>query len=69
MTRAIVGHSTAQMPHHYSHVDEGEKRAAAALVLDVATGGKGVAAGVAAGSASSASETPKAGNPAGSRGF
>ena len=29
VVRAIIGHSTEQMTHHYSHVDETEKRAAA----------------------------------------
>ena len=29
VVRAIIGHSTEQMTHHYSHIDENEKRAAA----------------------------------------
>jgi len=40
VVRAILGHSTAAMTHHYSHVDEGEKRIAAMRVLEVVTGGK-----------------------------
>lgn len=35
VTRAIMGHSTVQMTTHYSHVDAGEKRTAAARVLAV----------------------------------
>jgi integrase len=57
VTRAIVGHATAQMTHHYSHVDEGEKRAAATRVLEIVrpirtgdkTGDSAALAGVAAG--------------------
>jgi hypothetical protein len=29
MVRAIIGHSTTAMTHHYSHVDENEKPLAA----------------------------------------
>jgi len=45
VTRAIIGHTTERMTHHYSHVDEAEKRAAVARVFDVVTGGKGVEEG------------------------
>ena len=34
------------MTHHYSHVDEREKRAAASRVLDAISGTKGVEKGV-----------------------
>jgi integrase len=40
VVRAIIGHSTVAMTHHYSHVDEGEKRVAANRVLEVVLGGK-----------------------------
>jgi hypothetical protein len=40
VVRAIIGHSTVAMTHHYSHVDEGEKRVAATRVLEVVMGGK-----------------------------
>ena len=45
VVRAIIGHSTPQMTHHYSHVDEREKHVAARRAFDVVTGGKGVIAG------------------------
>jgi integrase len=41
VVRSIMGHSTPAMTHHYSHVDEGEKRTAASRVLGVIRGGKG----------------------------
>jgi integrase len=68
VTRAIVGHATAQMTHHYSHVDEGEKRAAAARVLDLAWGGKGVPDGVATDASPSELLAPETENPALSQG-
>lgn len=68
VTRAIVGHATEQMTHHYSHVDENEKRAAAARVLDVLNGGKGVETGVADREAAAEAEAPQKKNPAGSPG-
>jgi integrase len=41
VVRSILGHSTPQMTVHYSHVDEGEKRAAVESVyLQVIAGGK-----------------------------
>lgn len=46
VVRAIIGHSTPQMTHHYSHVDETEKRTAATRAFAVMTGGKGVIGGV-----------------------
>jgi integrase len=33
VVRAIIGHSTTAMTHHYSHVDEAEKKIAASRVL------------------------------------
>ena len=69
VTRAIVGHATEQMTHHYSHVDEGEKREAAARVFEVVRGGKGVPKGVPAVSEPTAPTAPKSENPAGSAGF
>jgi hypothetical protein len=68
VTRAIVGHATEQMTHHYSHVDEGEKREAAARVLAVLHGGKGVPKGVPAVSEPTAPTAPKSENPASLRG-
>jgi integrase len=68
VTRAIVGHATEQMTHHYSHVDEIEKRAAAARVLDVLNGGKGVETGVADREAAAEADVPQKKNPAGSPG-
>ncbi|HUQ02735.1 MAG TPA: tyrosine-type recombinase/integrase, partial [Kofleriaceae bacterium] len=68
VTRAIVGHATEQMTHHYSHVDENEKRAAAARVLDVLNGRKGVETGVADDQASAGAPAPEKKNPAGSPG-
>jgi hypothetical protein len=35
VTQAIVGHSTAAMHLHYSHVDAGEKRAAVGRVVSL----------------------------------
>jgi integrase len=35
VVRAIIGHSTVAMTHHYSHVDEAEKKIAATRVLAV----------------------------------
>ena len=64
VTRAIVGHTTAQMTQHYSHVDEGEKRSAAARVLEVVRGGTGADPGVASGSA----PAPAGKNPVVTRG-
>lgn len=50
VTRAIVGHATERMTHHYSHVDDGEKIAAVERVFDLVHGSergeKGVATGV-----------------------
>ncbi len=46
VVRAIMGHSTEAMTHHYSHIDEGEKRAAAERVFEQVTGTKGVEKGV-----------------------
>jgi len=51
VTRAIVGHSTERMTHHYSHVDELEKRAAversfAAVAGGAPSGAKRAAAGM-----------------------
>ena len=40
VTRAITGHMTAQMTEHYSHIDPGEKRAAAEGILRLVHGGK-----------------------------
>jgi NAD(P)H-hydrate repair Nnr-like enzyme with NAD(P)H-hydrate dehydratase domain len=40
VVRAILGHSTVAMTHHYSHVDEGEKLIAASRVFEVVMGGK-----------------------------
>ncbi len=68
VTRAIVGHATAQMTHHYSHVDEAEKRAAAARVLDVVRGGKRVEKRVASHLAPSEPLAPETENPAEARG-
>jgi hypothetical protein len=56
------------MTHHYSHVDEHEKRTAATRVLDVVTGGKGLAGEVIANNANDAVTSPKAENPASSPG-
>jgi integrase len=42
VVRAIIGHSTPAMTHHYSHLDDGEKLAAASRVFDVISGGKRV---------------------------
>jgi integrase len=42
VVRAIIGHSTPAMTHHYSHVDEGEKRIAATRVLAAISGDKRV---------------------------
>jgi integrase len=67
VTRAIVGHATEQMTHHYSHVDEGEKREAAARVLAVLHG-KGVGEGVEGVSEPAEPHDPKRENPAVSRG-
>lgn len=39
VVRAITGHVTEQMTHHYSHVDETEKRAATVRAFEVVTGG------------------------------
>lgn len=64
VVRAIIGHSTPQMTHHYSHVDEHEKRTAATRALDVVTGGKGVIGGVITNAAVPAVTKPKAENPA-----
>lgn len=64
VVRAIIGHSTPQMTHHYSHVDEHEKQTATTRALDVVTGGKGVSGGVSTNSATVAVSEPKAENPA-----
>ncbi len=41
VVRAIIGHSTPQMTHHYSHVDAGEKMLAAKGALALISAGKG----------------------------
>jgi integrase len=38
VVRAIIGHSTVAMTHHYSHVDETEKKIAATRVLAAVLG-------------------------------
>jgi integrase len=65
VVRAIIGHSTPQMTHHYSHVDEGEKQLAASRVFDVIAGGKGGIKGGMTASAADSSDLPKTENPAG----
>lgn len=65
VVRAIIGHSTEQMTHHYSHVDENEKRAAAMRAFDgVLAGSKGVGKGVAERAMAVTSEAPKVEDPA-----
>ena len=69
VVRAIIGHATEAMTHHYSHVDERDKRAAVARAFDVVAGvGTGVMPGVAAPVVASSEPTPKTKNPAESRG-
>jgi hypothetical protein len=41
VVRSIIGHATEAMTHHYSHVDEGEKRAAVARVFLLVKGESG----------------------------
>ncbi len=67
VTRAIVGHATEQMTHHYSHVDEQEKREASERVLAVLRGGKGVDEGVEGDPEAIEAGGPKSENPALSR--
>jgi integrase len=43
--RAIIGHATEQMTHHYSHVDETDKRTAIQRAFEVVTGGAPAAKG------------------------
>ena len=64
VTRAIIGHSTERMTHHYSHVDEEEKREAVARVFEVVRGGKGVEKGVATSNELDRPLDPEAKNPA-----
>lgn len=68
VVRSIVGHTTSAMTWHYSHVDEGEKRAAAALVLTVVRPPKGVTEGVITPIAAGASADAETTNPAVTRG-
>jgi hypothetical protein len=69
VVRAIVGHATEQMTHHYSHVDEAEKKAALRRVFTVVRGQKGVEKGVASAESDSTTETVETKNPARSRGL
>lgn len=41
VVRAIIEHTTQEMPHHYSHVDEKEKRTAVAAALALVLDAKG----------------------------
>jgi integrase len=41
VVRSIIGHATEVMTHHYSHVDENEKRAAVARVFSIVKGAAG----------------------------
>ena len=68
VVRAIIGHSTEQMTHHYSHVDETEKRAAAMRAFDGVLGPKGVTKGVAPSMNAELSKAPNVENPAVTRG-
>ena len=64
VVRAIIGHSTPQMTHHYSPVDEAEKRTAATRAFAVVTGGKGVNGGVPDASAMDTTHTGERKSPA-----
>jgi integrase len=64
VVRAIIGHSTEQMTSHYSHVDEGEKHAAATAVFDAVLGGRRVLERVEGLPTGSLINSPKAENPA-----
>lgn len=63
VVRAIIGHSTVQMTHHYSHVDEIEKRTAATRAFAVVSGGKGGIAGGMNDGATCAATGPDVENP------
>ena len=70
VVRAIIGHSTEQMTHHYSRIDENEKRAATMRAFEGVIGEpKGVEKGVATPNAAGAGSAPKVENPAKSPGF
>ena len=64
VVRAIIGHSTPQMTHHYSHVDETEKRTAATRAFEVVIGGKGGNTGGTNDNAAASSSDPDVKNPA-----
>jgi integrase len=68
VVRAIIGHSTTAMTHHYSHVDENEKRLAVTRVLAVVRGDEGGKDGGTDRKTAAPAENPETQNPAVTRG-
>ena len=65
VVRAIIGHTTEAMTHHYSHVGEDEKREAVMRVFSLIKGGERVVSGVVDTEIEDAAPSPKTENPAG----
>lgn len=62
--RAIIGHVTPAMTHHYSHVDEADKHAAITRAFEVVRGTKGVIGGGTSLVVATTARDPKSENPA-----
>ena len=63
VVRAIIGHTTTEMTHHYSHVDEKEKRAAVAAALALVLDAKGGITGGTSNNPSATTIRPETENP------